>query len=119
MGIGIIFLPLHNVSSYLIYVQIILALFCLKVSIGILRTWKAKKRRYNKLIQENISCFNPASFEEYMKAPCGRLLVRVVLEDLGEKKRYDGLKVFKVSWRKTIKSSFKRKKTIIYRNNNI
>ncbi len=120
VGIGIIFLPLSSLASYCIYVQILFSLVCLKSSISIFKTWKAKKRRYKKLIETNKDNFNPNSFEEYMKAPCGRLLVKLVLEDLNEKEQYKKLKIYKISWLKTLKSIFKSKKpakTVVYKKN--
>lgn len=116
MGMVIIFLPLSQYSSYLIYLQILLFLICLKASFKIFSSWKAKKRRYMKLIQENMSCFNPSSFEEYMKAPCGRLLVNLVLKDLGYQDQYHKLKIYKISWNKTVKENFKVKKIVVYKN---
>lgn len=119
MGIGIIFLPLSGLSEYLIYVQVLLALVCLKSSISIFNTWEAKKRRYKKLIDANKECFNPESFEEYMKAPCGRLLVKLVLDDLDEKRQYKKLKTYKISWIKTLKNNCKprkRVKIVVYKN---
>lgn len=116
MGIGIIFLPLSAFNYYLISLQILLFLICLKAAASILNKWKSKKRRYKKLIDENLVCFNPDSFKEYMKAPCGRLLVKVVLKDLDEEEQYNRLKDTKISWIKTLKSSFKVTKTIIYKN---
>lgn len=115
MGIGIIFLPLSGISPYLIYVQILLALICLKAAISILKKWNSKKRRYKKLIEANTGCFNPDSFKEYMQAPCGRLLVKVVLDDLGKKEQYKKLKKTRISWIRTIKSNFKVTKTVIYK----
>ena len=112
MGIGIIFLPLSGLSEYLIYVQVLLVLICLKSSISIFNTWEAKKRRYKKLIDANKESFNPESFEEYMKAPCGRLLVKLVLEDLDEKEQYKKLKIYRISWIKTLKSNCKSKKRV-------
>lgn len=77
--------------------------------------WNSKKRRYKKLVEANTDCFNPDSFKEYMQAPCGRLLVKVVLEDLGKKEQYKKLKKTRISWIRTIKSNFKVTKTVIYK----
>lgn len=77
--------------------------------------WNSKKRRYKKLIEANTGCFNPDSFKEYMQAPCGRLLVKVVLDDLGKKELYKKLKKTRISWIRTIKSNFKVTKTVIYK----
>lgn len=112
MGIGILFIPFSYICSYIIYFQVILSLFCFKSAISILKTWKSKKRRYKKLIDENIVFFNPESFEEYMKAPCGRLLVKIVLKDLGKQEQYRKLKVYNISWGKTLKSNCRTNKTV-------
>lgn len=120
MGIGIIFLPLSCLNPYFIYIQILLGIICLKVSLSIFNTWEAKKRRYKKLIDANKDSFKLDSFEEYMKAPCGRLLVKLVLKDLHEMEQYNKLKIYKISWIKTLKNNCKSSKpvrTVIYKKN--
>lgn len=90
------------------------------MSLSIFNTWEAKKRRYKKLIDANKDSFKLDSFEEYMKAPCGRLLVKLVLKDLHEMEQYNKLKIYKISWIKTLKNNCKSSKpvrTVIYKKN--
>lgn len=117
MGIGILLLPLNKFSAYLIYGQIAIMLFSFKVAFGIFGKWKAKKRRYIKLTEENSKTFNPESFKEYMEAPCGRLLVKIVLKDLGMSDKYSSLKNYRISWKKNIKNACISQKTTIYKVN--
>lgn len=113
-GIGIMLVPLYPINRYILIVQIIAAFVCIKNSYKIFRTWKGKKRRYALLIEQNISGFNPESFYEYMQAPCGRLLVRIVLKDLNQRNRYTELKKLKKPLFQRIRESCKPRKTVIY-----
>lgn len=54
-----------------------------------------KQRQYELLIQKNKNGFRPESFKLYMDAPCGRMVSRAVLKDLGMKKEYCQLLVYK------------------------
>ena len=92
MGIGIVFIPLYVILKPLLIIQIIMASQLLKASIRIFRQWPQKKRSYYILIRQNRKEFRPETFKRHMEAPCGRMLVRTVLSDLGENHRYKELK---------------------------
>ena len=55
-----------------------------------------KIRSYGILMGRNKSIFHADSFGIYMKAPCGRVLVRRVLRDLELRGRYSELKMLKI-----------------------
>ena len=102
--------------SYFLPLPIIIILICLYGGCNILKTWDDKKRKYSILISKNEKCFNPESFKEYMQAPCGRLLVKIVLKDLNESEQYKSLKKYRVSFLSQIKQIRKgcvRTKTVI------
>ena len=54
------------------------------------------------------------SFYEYMQAPCGRLLVKVVLTDLEKKEAYRELKKLKAPLKQRLHDACIPKKTVIY-----
>lgn len=91
-GIGIVFIPLHIIHWAFLIPQIIAALCVMNMGVKILWSWKDKKRSYHILIERNSTQIHLESFKEYMQAPCGRLIVKVVLKDLGESRQYKILK---------------------------
>ena len=51
--------------------------------------------------------------------PCGRLLTKAVLKDLGKKSEYKNLIRYKTPFLKSIKNNFVPEKTVIYINEEI
>lgn len=68
------------------------AFFCIRGGVRILAAWPDKKRKYAVLMQRNAAGLRPDTFTEFMQAPCGRLLARVVVDDLGQSRRWHELK---------------------------
>ena len=102
--------------SYFIAIPIIFILIFLYGGLSILKTWNDKKRKYQILITKNEKHFYPESFKEYMQAPCGRLLVKIVLKDLNILDQYKALSKYRVSFLSQIKQIRKgcmRSKTVI------
>lgn len=114
MGIGIVLIPLYKISPWFLAAQVIGLLICEKNGIGILRSWKDKKRKYRILMERNAAGIRPDSFSEYMQAPCGRLLVKVVLEDLGKKEEYASLLRLREPFMDRLKAGCRPAKTTIY-----
>lgn len=118
MGIGIAFIPFYRLHWLLLVPQVIAALLLLNASAKIFKNWKSKKRSYNVLMERNRDGLRDDTFKEYMQAPCGRLLVRIVLSDLGESGQYRRIrKMYRMSLRdtiKTIRESWKPKRTVVY-----
>lgn len=114
VGIGILFIPMDGISEYMIYIQVVVFLFILNSSIRIFRSWKVKKRRYFKLVERNSESFDPKSFEVFMQAPCGRLLVRIVLKDLGMAGKYRMLKQYQRPLWKVIMDNMSNRKVVTY-----
>lgn len=92
LGGGIICLTIWSDSLYWLWLQIPISLFCWYGAFQILSAWSGKKRSYAILIERNNARFRPDTFTEYMQAPCGRLLVKIVLHDLGMPNMYKQLK---------------------------
>ncbi|GEM_PF-3409024 len=65
----------------------------------------------------NNDAFREDTFSEYMKAPCGRLLVKIVLKDLGINHQYSGLLKYKTSFIAYIRDNRKTQKVkIVFHN---
>lgn len=58
------------------------------------------------------------TFHEYMQAPCGRLLVRIVLNDLGQTHYYKFLLGTRIPLRESVKQNCQKKETKVYINPN-
>ena len=97
VGGGILLLPGWKIHWSVVLLQVAVAYPFVKNGIRILASWEHKMREYNLLMQRNAEKFNPSSFAKFMEAPCGRLLVKVVLRDLGCSDKYESLKVYRIS----------------------
>lgn len=97
IGISISAIPLWGYSILYTILQGIISIICLKGSISIFKSWDDKKRKYQILMVRNNETFREDTFREYMKAPCGRLLVKLVLKDLGISDQYRGLLKYRTS----------------------
>jgi hypothetical protein len=114
IGGGISVLPLYKISWWLVAVQAAIVIPCLKGGIGILQSWGDKKRKYHVLMERNKDKIRPDTFESYMEAPCGRLLVRIVLKDLGKQKEFKNLKVARKPLKVRLKESCTQQKTVVH-----
>jgi hypothetical protein len=116
VGGGILLFPGWIYSWWITLPQVIISYPFLKTGIDILSRWESKKREYRLLIERNKKEFNPSSFELYMGAPCGRLLVKTVLKDLGYSDKYDSLKIYKRTICYFIREDLcnKRQKVVVY-----
>lgn len=118
MGIGMACLPLHVYSRHWLWLQVPFCIFCFYEACRILQSWQDKKRKYNILIERNTPVFRPDTFNEYMQAPCGRLLTLLVLKDLGILNEYTQLKSLqKHIWQITA-ADCRPQKTRVYINPN-
>lgn len=119
MGTGIAFIPLYRISWWLLIPQALGAIPCLKGAYSIFSSWEDKKRKYHMLMERNRTELRPDTFTEFMQAPCGQLLSRVVLADLGRSDAYPTLKrLTQKPLRKRLQEGCKPQKTIIYTNEN-
>lgn len=114
-GIGFVSISFIINFNWWIFIPCLIAgISCFSGSMKIFRSWKDKKRKYSLLIQRNTPEFTPHSFKEYMKAPCGRLLVILVLKDLGIKGEYRNLwKLFHEPFLKYLKESCRKQQTVV------
>jgi len=112
-GIGILCLPFWKIHWIITVIQIVIFFICEKGAYGIFSSWEDKKRKYVLLVQRNSKEFRPDTFKEFMQSPCGRLLTKLVLQDLGQSKEYHNLKKLKLSFTEMIKHNCKSTKTTI------
>ena len=94
LGLALIVLaiPTLNLSVLLFVLKCLLSLFLAYNGIFILSQWGEKKKHYRQLMSINRNRIKVESFESFVQTPCGRLLTRVVLSDLGKKEYYPLLK---------------------------
>ncbi len=115
MGVGIAFIPIYRFGQWwLVAVQAVSVFIILKGSVEIFRSWNDKKRKYHVLFERNAESIRPDTFSEYMKAPCGRLLVKIVLKDIDKQNEYKNLKKYKEPFIKKLTKAHKPKKSIVY-----
>lgn len=116
LGIGIALYPFYAIHYICVVPQAIAVISCIKVAYRIFSTWDDKKRKYTVLMQRNTPGFRPDTFSEYMQAPCGRLLCRVVLHDMRKTDKYVELKHLKKPLRVLLHEGCEPKKTVVYIN---
>ena len=117
-GIGIALIPCYKVGWWLVALQVIAFYVCERNAFKIFSSWNDKKRKYDILIQKNEVEFRPDTFTDYMQAPCGQLLAKIVLADLNKSSEYKNLLKLKKPLWKLLKSSCKPQKTVIFINEN-
>lgn len=115
-GIAVALIPLFRGSRWLLVPQIVLSLIFLKESLRLFSTWPDKKVKCKILMGRNKDEFRPDTFKVFMQAPCGRLLAKSVLKDLGIREKYRELLVYKPSFPEVIKRAFTPSETSIYIN---
>lgn len=109
-------LPLRKVLPFLLIPQIIISFLLFYYSVKLFSTWKDKKTKYKILLAKNKDGFRPESFKIFMQAPCGRLLTKAVLKDIGLKSKYKELLLYKEPFLVSLKNNFKPVRTRIYIN---
>jgi len=115
MGAGMAFIPIYRFGQWwLVAAQAVVVFIILKGSVEIFRSWNDKKRKYHVLFERNVESIRPDTFSEYMKAPCGRLLVKIVLKDIDKQNEYKNLKKYKEPFIKKLAKAHKPKKSIVY-----
>ena len=88
IGVGIAVIPCYRWHWSLVVIQALFALMCIYYAMKIFSSWSEKKRVYKVLIERNEKEVRPETFNDYMQAPCGRLLAHIVLKDLGRQDQF-------------------------------
>lgn len=116
---GTLGIPLFKITVFLCIPQAIIGIALLQNSYRLFSTWPDKKRMYAVLIAKNANDFAPESFKIYMKAPCGRLLVKTVLKDINLKEKYKELLAYRESLLVSLKNNLTPIETNIYINHEV
>ena len=115
-GILILVIPFYIISKWIIIAQIIIAIKLFMISGRLFSTWDSKKREMTILIKRNQVEFRPETFEMFMQAPCGRLVVRQVLRDLNKREEYKNILKLQKPLLERIRNNCTSPKTVIYIN---
>jgi len=120
-GAGILTLtaPFYHLSKWTLVAQILIAIYLLTMSGNLFSAYKNKIKEIEILIKRNRVEFRPDTFEVFMQAPCGRLLVRSVLSDLGKGEEYKNLKKLKKPFLTEIKQFCAPVKSVVYINEDL
>lgn len=115
-GAGILTLgaPFYRIRWWIFIIQAIAAIKLFTVAGKLFSTWEEKKRKIEILIQRNRDGFRPDTFGVFMQAPCGRLMVRQALKDLGMPGEYKGLLKLRKPLRERLRMNCMPVKTVIY-----
>ena len=113
-GGGIACIPFGGFSRWLILPQVLGVIACWTGAYRIFRSWYDKKRKYNLLMTRNREGIRPDTFKEFMQAPCGRLLVRIVLKDLHQEAAWKALCRLQLPFRQRLQEGCRPQKTVVY-----
>jgi hypothetical protein len=115
-GILTLVIPFYFISKWTLVIQGIIAIYLFATAGKLFSSWKHKNREIALLVNRNKKEFRPDTFETFMQAPCGRLVVRLALRDLKKQGEFKTLlklqKPVLERWRENCTTS----KTIIYIN---
>lgn len=109
-------LPFYKISIWILVVQGIIAIYLFTVAGKLFATWDEKKRKIEILVSKNRAEFRPETFRVFIDAPCGRLLVRSVLSELGKSNEYGNLLKMRKPLLTAIKENCTPAETVIYIN---
>jgi len=115
-GILTLILPFYLISKWILVAQGIIAIKLFFISGKLFSTWDAKKREIDLLVNRNKNEFRPDTFEIYMQAPCGRLVVREALRKLNIQREYKTLLKLQKPLLERLKNNCMPVKTVIFIN---
>ena len=115
-GILALVLPFYRISVWLLALQVIIAINLFIVAGRLFATWDDKKKKIHILKSKNINEFRPDTFDVFMQAPCGRLLARYVLAELGKSNEYKKLLKMKKPFFETVSENCSPVKSVVYIN---
>jgi len=115
-GILALIAPFYMISKWTLILQAIAAVKLFIISGKLFSTWEYKKREIDFLTKKNQRELRPDSFDVFMQAPCGRLVVRQVLRDLNRQNEYKSLKKLQKPLWQQLQDNCLPDKTVIYIN---
>jgi len=115
-GILALALPFYFITKWTLVVQAIIAIKLFMISGRLFSSWEYKKREIDLLVNRNKAEFRPDTFEIFMQAPCGRLVVREALRDLDMQERYGTLLKLKKPLLERLKGNCTPSNTVVFIN---
>jgi hypothetical protein len=115
-GILTLAVPFYIVSRWTLIIQIIVAIKLFVIAGRLFLTWDDKKLKIEILKKKNQNEFRPDTFNVFMQAPCGRLIVHQVLWDLNKHKEYKSLLKLRKPLLERLQNNCMTSKTVIYIN---
>jgi len=115
-GILVLVLPFYSITKWTLVVQGIVAIKLFFIAGRLFSAWDAKKREIDLLVKRNKNDFRPDTFDIYMQAPCGRLVVREALRDLNMQKEYKTLLKLQKPILERLRNNCTPSKTVIFIN---
>jgi hypothetical protein len=115
-GILTLILPLYLITKWTLVVQGIVAIKLFLIAGKLFSTWDVKKREIDLLVKRNKNEFRPDTFEVFMQAPCGRLVVREALRELNTQGEYKTLLKLQKPLLERLKNNCTPSKTVIFIN---
>lgn len=109
-------LPFYRIRIWILIIQGIIALYLFVTAGKLFATWDEKKRKIKFLVAKNHTEFRSETFEVFMQAPCGRLVVKSVLSELGKSDEYRNLLKLKKPFLKAVKDNCTPVKTVVHIN---
>ena len=118
-GILSLAIPFYLISKWTLVLQGIIAICLFSTAGKLFSTWDYKKREITLLVNKNKNEFRPDTFEIFMQAPCGRLVVRQALHDLNMQGKYKTLLKLQKPLLERWKENCVPSKTVIYINEEV
>ena len=109
-------MPLYLITKWTLVVQGIVAIKLFLIAGKLFSTWDVKKREIDLLVKRNKNEFRPDTFEVFMQAPCGRLVVREALRELNTQGEYKTLLKLQKPLLERLKNNCTPSKTVIFIN---
>ncbi|MDR2491319.1 MAG: hypothetical protein LBD20_07955 [Spirochaetaceae bacterium] len=115
-GILALIAPFYLISRWIFVIQAITAIKLFTVAGKLFSTWKDKVKKIDILIKRNQYEFRPDTFDVFMQAPCGKLIVRQALRDLHKQDEYTFLLKTQKPLLERLRNNFMPVKTVIFIN---
>ena len=115
-GILTLVIPFYLFNKWIFVIQAVIAIKLFMISGRLFSTWENKNKEIDILINRNKVEFRPDTFEIFMQAPCGRLIVHQVLSDLNRSYEYKYLLKLQKPLLKRLQDNCTPAKTVVYIN---
>jgi hypothetical protein len=115
-GILTLAIPFYLLTKWVLVLQVIIAIKLFMISGRLFSSWEHKNREIDILTKRNEKEIRYETFEIFMKAPCGRLVVHQVLHNLNRQEEYKVLLKLQKPLLKRLQDNCTQTKTVIFIN---